>query len=206
MSTFEIFLAWIVVMFPLVFSPGPANIVFAASGANVGFRRSMPLLIGIDLVFVIYSLLIGFGVGAVVQDNPGLMQGLQLAGSAYLLYLAYQFIRPQAGVNTGNAQRVLGFWDGVVIQLFNPKGLIMLLLMFSLFSPSRALFDVLMLCFWLFVLNVTTHMVWIAFGSQLLAKVSHKVSQKYQGILFALCLLAVSIWIGVDVISSMQSV
>jgi threonine/homoserine/homoserine lactone efflux protein len=47
-------------MFPLVFSPGPANIVFAMSGIRQGVRGSIPLIIGVDLVFIIYSLLIGF--------------------------------------------------------------------------------------------------------------------------------------------------
>jgi threonine/homoserine/homoserine lactone efflux protein len=36
----SLFILWLGVMFPLVFSPGPANIVFAASGAKVGVKRS----------------------------------------------------------------------------------------------------------------------------------------------------------------------
>lgn len=36
--TTEYFLAWLAVMFPLVFSPGPANVVFALSGATQGTK------------------------------------------------------------------------------------------------------------------------------------------------------------------------
>ena len=51
----SLFIIWLGVMFPLVFSPGPANIVFAASGAKVGIKRSIPLIAGVDSVFIIKS-------------------------------------------------------------------------------------------------------------------------------------------------------
>ena len=33
--------AWFLVMFPLVYSPGPANTLFASNGAKFGFRRQI---------------------------------------------------------------------------------------------------------------------------------------------------------------------
>ncbi|WP_253822082.1 LysE family transporter [Vibrio sp. 99-8-1] len=87
----SLFLIWLSVMFPLVFSPGPANIVFAASGARVGVRKSLPLLAGIDLVFIIKSLIIGFGLGQAVQNYSSLMNVVQLIGASYLIYLGIGF-------------------------------------------------------------------------------------------------------------------
>ena len=40
--TIEYVLAWFAVMFPLVFSPGPANIVFALSGALISLLFGFP--------------------------------------------------------------------------------------------------------------------------------------------------------------------
>ncbi len=59
------FISWFAVMFPLVISPGPANVMFAASGAKFGIKKSIPLMIGIDLIFVVQSILIGFGLGTI---------------------------------------------------------------------------------------------------------------------------------------------
>ena len=69
--TIEYFIAWFGVVFPLIFSPGPANIVFALSGAKQGVRKSMPLLLGVDLVYILCSLIIGFGLGVMVSDING---------------------------------------------------------------------------------------------------------------------------------------
>jgi threonine/homoserine/homoserine lactone efflux protein len=86
----QYFLLFFGLMFPLVFSPGPANIVFAMSGIRQGVRGSIPLIIGVDLVFIIYSLLIGFGLGEILQLYPSLIFILQLLGSLYIVYLAYK--------------------------------------------------------------------------------------------------------------------
>jgi threonine/homoserine/homoserine lactone efflux protein len=40
------------------------------SGIRQGVRGSIPLIIGVDLVFIIYSLLIGFGLGEILQLYP----------------------------------------------------------------------------------------------------------------------------------------
>ncbi|VVM24036.1 hypothetical protein BSPWISOXPB_6782 [uncultured Gammaproteobacteria bacterium] len=82
----QYFLLFFGLMFPLVFSPGPANIVFAMSGIRQGVRGSIPLIIGVDLVFIIYSLLIGFGLGEILQLYPSLIFILQLLGSLYRLF------------------------------------------------------------------------------------------------------------------------
>lgn len=99
----SLFLAWFAVMFPLVFSPGPANIAFAATGSQVGLKRSLPFLIGIDLVFIIQTVIVGFGLGQIVETYPSIMIGMQLLGAIYLLYLAYTFVmagKTQADMNT----------------------------------------------------------------------------------------------------------
>lgn len=198
MSNIEFFIAWFTVMFPLVISPGPANVVFAASGASMGFRRSLPLIAGIDIVFVFYSLLIGFGFGALIQNNSTLFNVIQLLGALYLLYLAYRFVSPKSSnnnsENTSNAN--FTFLNGVIIQLLNPKGLIMLILMFSLFSSSKqSSSNILTLSLWLCILNVSSHMLWVAFGSHILRKMNSGRSEKFQAVFFATCLALVSIWI-----------
>lgn len=84
---------WLGVMFPIVFSPGPANVVFAASGVQVGFKRSLPLMLGIDAVLFIKSIIVGLGFGVVFERLPAVLHGVQFIGAFYLVYLALSFLK-----------------------------------------------------------------------------------------------------------------
>lgn len=197
----SLFLTWFGVMFPLVFSPGPANIAFAATGSQVGLKKSIPFLIGIDLVFIIKSIIIGFGLGEIVQAYPFLMIALQLIGAGYLVYLAVKFVIANS-VTSKISDKALGFKDGVILQILNSKGWIMVFLMFSLFTAQAqsifAGYSIVILIIWLAILNISLHIVWIVMGN-FLAKISS--SPSYQKLLnygYAICLIGVAIWLIID--------
>lgn len=197
----SLFFAWFGVMFPLVFSPGPANIAFAATGSRVGFKRSLPFLIGIDLIFILKSIIIGFGLGQIVQTYPVVMIVMQLIGAAYLIYLAYKFVIA-TGVQSELSNQPLSFKDGVILQLLNSKGWIMVFLMFSLFAaPAQTLFEsfgIPTLIIWLALLNISLHMVWVVMG-ELLAKVSSSPTyRKSLDYCYAICLVGVALWLIID--------
>ena len=194
----SLFIIWLGVMFPLVFSPGPANIVFAASGAKVGIKRSIPLIAGVDCVFIIKSIVIGYGLGEVLHSLPILMNSMQLLGAFYLIYLAITFIRPN-NAKSESETKALGFTDGLLIQLLNSKGWLMVFLMFTLFSEqSLQVFGengIAVLIIWLALLNISMHFVWVSIG-ELLARVSSSpVYEKGLNFFYAACLFFVSLWL-----------
>ena len=187
-------LAWFAVMFPLVFSPGPANIAFAASGASFGIKRSLPLMFGIESVFFIKSLFLGFGLSAFLQNNQVFISYFQVIGALYLIYLAYGFIKPLLN-NENHQSKELSYFDGLIIQFFNVKGWMMIVLMFSLFSSSltyeNSSVNILILCIMLAALNLTCHLIWISFSSLMFKKIVK--NQKVQAYLFASSLLLIAI-------------
>jgi len=192
--SFIFLFAWFAVMFPLVFSPGPANIAFAASGASFGIKRSLPLMFGVESVFFLKSLLLGFGLSAFLQNNQTFISYFQLAGAAYLIYLAYGFVKPLITKEEIKAKE-LSYFDGLIIQFFNVKGWMMIVLMFSLFSNSltyeNTSINILILCIMLAMLNLTCHLIWISFSSVIFKKLLK--SQKIQAYVFASSLLLVAI-------------
>ena len=192
--TITFLLAWFAVMFPLVFSPGPANIAFAASGASFGVKRSLPLMFGIESVFFIKSLFLGFGLSAFLQNNQTFISYFQVIGALYLIYLAYGFIKPLL-TNEKHQSKELSYFDGLIIQFFNVKGWMMIVLMFSLFSNSltyeNSSVNILILCIMLATLNLTCHLIWISFSSLMFKKIVK--NQKVQAYLFASSLLLVAI-------------
>ncbi|MCF7505943.1 LysE family translocator [Vibrio sp. L3-7] len=192
----SLFFIWLGVMFPLVFSPGPANIIFAASGAKVGVKKSLPLLVGVDLVFIIKSLIIGLGLGQAVQSYPNTMNVVQLIGAGYLIYLGIAFLKNSSG-DSQNEDKVFGFVDGLIVQLLNSKGWLMVFLMFSLFSEQAqntfGEHGTLVLVIWLAILNVSMHLVWIKMGFWLSRISSSEHYAKGLNFFYAGCLLVVSL-------------
>ena len=53
-------------------TPGPNNLMLAASGVNFGLGRTWPHMAGISAGYVIVLLLVGFGLGSLIQAFPGL--------------------------------------------------------------------------------------------------------------------------------------
>jgi threonine/homoserine/homoserine lactone efflux protein len=197
----SLFIIWLGVMFPLVFSPGPANIVFAASGARVGIKRSIPLIAGVDSIFIIKSIIIGYGLGEVVNSHPNLMNSLLLLGSIYLVYVAVKFMRSDS-FKDEIISTDLGFFDGLLIQILNSKGWLMVFLMFSLFTePSQEAFGdrgVAILIIWLAFLNISMHFIWVSIG-ELLSRVSNNpLYKKWLNFFYACCLIVVSLWLIIE--------
>jgi threonine/homoserine/homoserine lactone efflux protein len=71
-------------------TPGPNNIMLTASGANFGFRRTIPHMLGVAIGFTVMVLAIGLGLSEVFKAFPVIHQLLRYGGAAYLLYLAYR--------------------------------------------------------------------------------------------------------------------
>lgn len=78
-------------------SPGPNNIMLMTSGANIGFLRTVPHMLGIVFGFSFMVLLVGVGLMGLFQLYPVLHQVLNLACIAYLFYLALKIARAQPG-------------------------------------------------------------------------------------------------------------
>lgn len=89
-------------IFALVSSitPGGATTMSAASGANFGFRRSIPLMAGIAAGLASMAAAAALGLAGVLIAMPSLQIVLKAGGSAYLLWLAWKVGRAGRQVST----------------------------------------------------------------------------------------------------------
>ena len=71
-------------------SPGPVNMVIISSGANHGFRKTLPFISGATTGFTLLLILVGFGFYAVIDKYPLFFNYLNIAGSAFIIYLGYK--------------------------------------------------------------------------------------------------------------------
>lgn len=71
-------------------SPGPVNMVIISSGANHGFRKTLPFISGATTGFTLLLILVGFGFYAVIDKYPLFFNYLNIAGSAFIIYVGYK--------------------------------------------------------------------------------------------------------------------
>lgn len=189
-------LLWFGMMFPLMFSAGPANVTMASLGAQFGLIRSIPFICGINLIVLLHALLIGFGAGTFLEKYPEIFTYLKYAGSVYLIYLAFKFYRSSRPEVKAVAESVPHFFDGVILQMLNMKVVTLTMVMFSQFldTGTARMPQVIMLSFGLASLTSGATITWAAGGAWLTRKFASEASVRLQGYVFGSMLVGVSVW------------
>ncbi|WP_231949637.1 LysE family translocator [Alloactinosynnema sp. L-07] len=107
-------------------TPGPNMIYLVSRSVAQGRRAGLISLTGVGAGFLIYLAAATAGMSAVFTHVPQLYLALKIAGAAYLLWLAWQAIRPGGGSPftprdlPADGTRKL-FTMGMVTNLLNPK-------------------------------------------------------------------------------------
>jgi threonine/homoserine/homoserine lactone efflux protein len=78
----------------MVLTPGPNMIYLISRTLCQGRAAGLLSLLGVGGGFVFYMLCAAFGITALVMAVPYAYDSLRLAGAAYLLYLAWQALKP----------------------------------------------------------------------------------------------------------------
>ena len=151
-------------------TPGPNNIMLAATGANVGIRRGLPHLIGVNLGFALMLFLFSAGVGAAVVANPAIMGVLKYLGIAVLLWLAWK-IATARRAKGGGSERPIGFLEAAGFQWVNPKAWLMCAGAVSGFLQvgSSALLQAAIIAGVFIVAGAPSSMAWLGFGAAMQA-------------------------------------
>jgi threonine/homoserine/homoserine lactone efflux protein len=123
------------VTYSLVMSstPGPNNLMLTASGANFGFRRSLPHIAGISTGMLVQTALTCLGLGAMFEAWPLLHAVLRIGGALYLLVLAWKLAG--AAIADVSLARPLSFWQAAAFQAVNPKSWLKSVTVASVFMP-----------------------------------------------------------------------
>lgn len=101
-------------------TPGPNNVMVAATAANHGFRAAVPQVLGISIGFALMLAVVGLGVAGVLAALPNLERLLRFVSLAWLLLLAVRIARAGAPGH-GPAHVPLGFLGAAAFQWVNPK-------------------------------------------------------------------------------------
>lgn len=165
--TTELFFALVAFAFVSSITPGPNNLMLMASGANFGFRRTVPHMLGIGIGFTVMVVLVGVGLLQVFDAFPLSYTLLKMFSVAYLLYLAWKIANAapvQAAEATGTP---MTFLQAAAFQWVNPKAWAMALTATSAYAPSQSLAAIGFVAVVFGAINLPSVSTWTVLGQQM---------------------------------------
>ena len=104
-------------------SPGPSLMVVLRNTMIGGRKQGVMCALGHGLGFGLYAGLAVYGLIVVLEEAPAVFAGLQLVGSALLLWYGWSMWHTdhERLFNEDSASRAQGFGEGFAIAFFNPK-------------------------------------------------------------------------------------
>ncbi len=156
-------------LFALVSSltPGPNNLMLMASGANFGFRPTVPHMLGVGLGFTLMIVLVGVGLASLFEAWPPSYQILKVLSVIYLLYLAWKIATAAAPYGETSSAKPFTFLQAALFQWVNPKAWAMSLTAISVYSPSQSLVSVILVAGVFGSINLPCISIWTLMGQQL---------------------------------------
>ena len=196
----ETTIALMLFLFPLAYSPGPGNMFFAANGARFGFRSTIPASAGYHAATWIVTAAIGFGFVTTLDRFPGVFVAVKIAGSLYVLWIAWKLFKSGALEESGVAKPAT-FFDGVVLLVLNPKAYVIIALMFTQFLQQPGgwrVVAVLLIATVFTVNNLIAFSIWTLIGDRISAYFRAPQSARRLNMTFGILLAAVAAWMALS--------
>ena len=150
-------------------TPGPNNIMLTSSGVWFGFVRSIPHMLGITFGFAVLLAICAAGIGSLVVAVPAVHVLLKIAGSGYLLYLAWKLRSMSFSQDLRADVRPMSFVGAALFQFANPKAWVMAITGASAFLPliQPVWLAIAIYCLVFSVVNLPCVSVWAGAGAVL---------------------------------------
>lgn len=161
----QLLLALALFAFVSSITPGPNNTMLMASGANFGFRATVPHLSGVAIGFGVMVLAVGLGLGGLFIAFPRLHDVLAVAGGLYMIWLAWKIATAKGlggGEGTGKPQT---FWQAAAFQWVNPKAWAMAIGATTTYVPAEHYnLNILLVALVFMAVNGPCVAIWTGFG------------------------------------------
>jgi len=135
-------MAFIVAVTLMAATPGPAMALIFQQAGLTRFRSAIPTVLGIEAGLLVWAVVAGVGMAALVAASEVAFWTLKIAGAGFLVYLGVRSIirgRRAHGQGTGLSSaapsRLRSFSQALGIQLANPKAAVLVLALYPQFIP-----------------------------------------------------------------------
>jgi threonine/homoserine/homoserine lactone efflux protein len=166
--TYELITALAAFAFVASITPGPNNLMLLSSGANFGFQRTIPHMLGVGLGFAFMLILIGIGLIKVFEIYPISKDILKTLSIIYLAYLAFKISTSATPLTeTQHKPSPLTFMQAALFQWVNPKAWTMALTAISVYSPDRDIETIIIIGIIFGLVNLPSVSIWTILGLKL---------------------------------------
>ena len=114
------------------FTPGPNNAVASYSAFNFGFRKTLPIILGVGFGYTALVILLIVVLISVFQEYPLIQEIIRILGSIFLIYLAYKISFSKVK-SDGKKENPVKFYETFFFQFINPKGVMAAITLISKF-------------------------------------------------------------------------
>ena len=172
------------------FTPGPNTISSAAMGISHGFNKSWNYRLGIVSGFFLIMLGCAFLSGGLLTRFPEVQKYLSFVGALYILWLAIHIVKAEYSFNE-DEQKLLGYRNGILLQLLNPKVIVYGLTIYSVYLSSLRSNPVLLplSALGLAFISLCAVSSWALFGSGIRTVMKNEKFRKGVNIVLALLLV-----------------
>ncbi len=171
--SFDSFLALLGIILASTWTPGPNNMMLAASGVNYGLRATTPHILGVALGFGFMIFAVSLGLGGVFLRFPMLHEVLRWSGALMLVWVAWKIATAKRPGEAGAPTKPFTFLQAAAFQWINPKAWIMCISISSQFmSPENPLLSATIMAGVSAIGGLTSASGWAWFG-MLLARWLH---------------------------------
>lgn len=186
----ELFTSLIAFAFVTSITPGPNNLMLMASGANFGFRRTIPHMLGVGIGFTLMVILVGAGLAQVFDAYPLSYDVLKIFSVTYLLYLSWKIATAAPPKQSKNAGMPITFIQAALFQWVNPKAWTMALAAISIYTPSQSLEAIIIVAAVFGAINLPTISSWTIVGQQMQRVLTNPARLRAFNVLMAIVLVA----------------
>ena len=164
---FDVLFALIGFAFVSSITPGPNNLMLMASGANFGFNRTVPHMLGISIGHSFMIIMVGLGLIQLFEAFPILHKIMTGLSVVYLLYLAWKIANaapPKDGEASGTP---LSFLQAAAFQWVNPKAWFMALTAITVYAPEKSVPAITLVALVFAMTNLPSICTWTVLGVQM---------------------------------------
>ncbi len=146
-------------------TPGPNNIILSTNAVNFGFRKTIPLILGVFCGFLSVLTLCLLGIGEIYKSFPAIAIILKIIAVLFLSYLSFKIFTSSSFSNEKNLKNFT-FKDIYFFQIINPKGVTISMSSSAIFIQNKFSYEIeFILIFICFVISTSTSaVVWAAIG------------------------------------------
>ncbi len=157
-------------------TPGPNNMMLTASGANFGFRKTVPHILGIALGMLVMLVIAALGLGSLFSVYPELQTVLKVGGIIYLFYLSWRIAMAGPGMNSRKRSKPLSFIQAAAFQFLNPKAYMINITAMSTFTlgGDRYVLSAILVTTVFFIICLPSISVWAGFGTAIGRLLNHQ--------------------------------